>query len=266
MLIFSSLDLPLEGICTTRFRFFGYSGIGRYTIILLQPTLSTPWALISGYWKFCKYYHQASYFQSVIHISYCRKQFSNKKLSFIQVLRLYRCVKLVSVRYTQAFSRLYLPSIVFMAQFIIVVISAFTLLFYDRIGVLNIYISLTCIFCNIFVVGTITTVASKVTDSTDKILKELEASDHNNLSNQNRVILRSLREIRIYIGTLYYADPGTVLVTFNIVVSNLINVLLFYREKIVKWSWKRLEDSSTTNYPFEDFHNYNNPQTKLTQR
>jgi len=38
-----------------------------------------------------------------------------------------------------------------------------------------------------------------------------------------------MREIRVYVGTFYFVDPGTLLVTLDVIVNNLINVLLVYR-------------------------------------
>jgi len=112
-----------------------------------------------------------------------------------------------------------------LAQFAVVVVAAFTLLFYNQIGLLNSYIALSVILGNIFMIGMITKMSSMLTGKSMELLNELRSMQ----SPHRRIILVPIREIRIYVGKYYYADPGTMLLTLDIVLGNLINVLLAYR-------------------------------------
>ena len=81
-----------------------------------------------------------------------RKQYTKKELTFDQALHVYRCLKFLNILYSRALSTFFLPIGMFLAQFTIVVTATFTILFYDQIGLLNTYVALSIVICNIFVI------------------------------------------------------------------------------------------------------------------
>jgi len=95
-----------------------------------------------------------------------RKTYKEKHLDFEQVLHFCsssnRCIRHVNIRYARAISMLFLPLAMALTQFAVVVVAAFTLLFYTEIGLLNSYIALSVILGNIFMIGMITKMSSKL--------------------------------------------------------------------------------------------------------
>jgi len=118
-----------------------------------------------------------------------------------------------------------------MAQFTVVILTSFTMLSYDKLGFLNCYVACTIILCNIFLIGVITKTSSLITDTTAKTIVLLRKSDEVRPVRWVQIIMRPVREIRIYIGNFYYADPGTLLVSFDVILNNIISLLLGLRWK-----------------------------------
>jgi len=144
----------------------------------------------------------------------------------METLHLYRCIQFTNILFSRAFSTRFLPVALSLSQFTIVVVSAFALLFYDRIGLLLSYIAVSVILCHAFIVGAITKISSLITSSSAEILNEV-AKQRKLIQSGTKA--ESMREIRIYIANFYFVDPGTLLVTIDIILGNLINVLLAYR-------------------------------------
>jgi len=116
-----------------------------------------------------------------------------------------------------------------LAQITIVTLTAFTLLFYDKIGFLNAYVAWTIIICNIFIITLLTKASSVLTTAAAQILELLKKKNEFESVHDRKVFLDPIREIRIYIGNFYFVDPGTLLNTFDVVLSNLISMLLSFR-------------------------------------
>jgi len=149
-------------------------------------------------------------------------------MDFKQALHYYGCLRLLSILHSRAFSSFCLPAILAGSQFLVVSVSAFTILFVDQIG-LVILCGVTCLILGVLsLIVTVTKASSMVTEKAGQVLRafrsETRVERRLKLSTLNHI-----RELRVYMGTFYYVDPGTLLVTLDIIVGNLINVLLTYR-------------------------------------